>query len=179
MDDALVLELLAEALQYPRLADASRLRAGAHRLPEGDVVRAAVAGVAEYLETAPPGEPEERYTALFDLNPVATLHVGYHLFGDSYERGEFLAGLASEVRRHRVSTGEELADFLPTVLRLLAALPEAEDRDLLVSMALLPAVLRMNQALAESEAPWIRVLRVLPGRLLTMAPPREEVSVHA
>ncbi len=179
MEEAVVLEMVAQALEYPRPEDALRLRAAAYRLPEGDAVRDALTGVAEYVQTAPPGEPEERYTALFDLNPVATLHVGYHLFGDSYERGEFLAGLAAEERRHGVAAGDELADFLPTVLRLLARLPDREDRDVLLELALLPAVLRVNQALAESEAPWVRVLRVLPGRLAASLPRQEEVVRHA
>src|SRR5690242_1791168 len=36
---------------------------------------------------------QERYTQTFDLNPVCTLEVGYHLFGESYKRGLFLANL--------------------------------------------------------------------------------------
>lgn len=177
--DAAVLETLAEALLYPSADQACRLRTAAHRLPDGHPAHEALTGLAEYLQSAPVGEPEERYTALFDLNPVATLHVGYHLFGDSYERGELLAGLSAEERRAGVEAGGELADFLPTVLRLLSRLEDEEARVVLIEIALLPALARINQALAESDAPWVRILRVLPGRLAAAVPPHREVASHA
>ena len=60
--------------------------------------------------------------ALFDLNPVCTLHVGYHVFGDTYPRGAFLVNLAARAARRRRRPRRRLPDHLPTVLRLLGAL---------------------------------------------------------
>ena len=37
---------------------------------------------------------QESYTQIFDLNPVCTLEAGYHLFGENYKRGLFLANLS-------------------------------------------------------------------------------------
>ncbi|HSE32303.1 MAG TPA: hypothetical protein VLA93_12100, partial [Pyrinomonadaceae bacterium] len=36
---------------------------------------------------------QELYTRTFDLNPACALEIGYHLFGENYKRGEFLANL--------------------------------------------------------------------------------------
>jgi nitrate reductase delta subunit len=96
---------------------------------------------------------------------VCTLHVGYHVFGDTYPRGEFLAALGAELRQAGVSTNGDLPDFLPTVLRLLARLEEPEGRQALRQHALLPALQRMRTALVASQDPWSRLLRALPGAL--------------
>lgn len=160
------LETLVDCLEYPVPATASHARQAAAALatlhPE---VTCALWDLAVFLEQAAPGEPEERYTTLFDMNPVCTLHVGYHVFGDTYPRGEFLAALGAELRQAGVSTNGDLPDFLPTVLRLLARLGEPEDRRALRQHALLPALQRMGASLAASQDPWSRLLRALPAAL--------------
>src|SRR5450830_1452086 len=116
------------------------------------------------MDAAPAGEAEERYTALFDLNPVCTLHAGYHLFGEDYKRGELLAGLAAELRRAEIPNWTELPDFFPTLLRL-AARSDAEAQATLVDYLLLPALVKMTDALKPSESPWAAVVRALSSAL--------------
>ena len=48
---------------------------------------------ARKTATLPLATLQELYTQTFDLNPVATLEIGYHLFGENYKRGLFLAQL--------------------------------------------------------------------------------------
>jgi nitrate reductase delta subunit len=149
---------------------------------------------AAYLETSPAGEAEERYTPRFDLSPVCTLHVGYHLFGETYQRGAFLAGMSGELRsRGLAPTDGELADHLAAVLRLLARVTDADERETLVDRALLPALQRMSVALGDSTSPWTNVIRALPcclerfgsGETLELALPSltpgstQEVSLDA
>ena len=157
------LDALACCLEYPGAHTARQARLGANALAS-DYPRlsAALWSLAVYLERTPPGRAEERYTALFDVNPVCTLHVGYHVFGDTYPRGEFLAALCAELRNAGVPTNGDLPDFLPTLLRLLDRLAEPEDRRSLRQIALLPAVRRMAEALAASKDPWSGILRALP-----------------
>lgn len=126
-------------------------------------------------------EAQEIYSRLFDLQPVCTLHLGYHLFGEAYQRGALLSGLAVEMRKAGVATRGELPDYLPAVLELLAALPDGEDREMLVDGLLLPALTRMTEAMKESESPWARVLRSLPGFLAPLGggcplPPPERTN---
>lgn len=160
-----ILELAAAALEYPDDRSASRVREGLERIgsscPE---MSNALARLAAWLDSAAPGVAEERYTSLFDLSPVCTLHAGYHVFGETYQRGALLAGLVEELRKAEVSERGELSDFLPTLLRLLPRQSE-EDRATLVDYVLLPALVRMNVALEGSTSPWADVLRALPKTL--------------
>jgi nitrate reductase delta subunit len=160
--DQRTFDLLGDCLRYPVAGTATRAREAAAALaPSQPALAAALWGLAVYLERAPEGEPEERYTMLFDLQPVCTLHVGYHVFGDTYPRGELLAGLGAELRQAGISTHGDLPDFLPTVFRLLGRL-DPEDARLLSEIALLPALRKMAAALADSKDPWSRILHTLP-----------------
>ena len=44
-----------------------------------------------YAEATPPLKLQEIYTAAFDLDPATSLHLTYHLMGDSEDRGKALA----------------------------------------------------------------------------------------
>lgn len=175
------LELLAVAMEYPEEGTLESVREAARRVEgEAPELAAALGALADLLESAPAGEAEERYTVLFDLSPVCTLHVGYHLFGETYQRGAFLAGMAGELRIAGLEPkGGELADHVSSVLRLLARAND-EDRATLVDLALLPALTRMSVALGDAPqvedpagaAPsrragnvWAGVLRALPSFL--------------
>lgn len=179
-----LLDGVASCLEYPGAETAERARAVADEAASQHAELArSLWHLAVYLETAPRGEAEERYTQLFDMSPVCTLHVGYHLFGDTYQRGAFLSGLGAELRR--AGLGEtargDLPDFLPTLLRLVGRLSEPESQQVLVEDAVAPAVERMREALKEAEAPWRAVLDALPPLLhesagRTTEPVGQEVS---
>lgn len=163
MRDRETLDLVARCLEYPGPGTARAARIAAERATADEPGLAhALWHLAVGLETAPLGEAEERYSALFDLNPVCTLHVGYHVFGDSYPRGAFIAGLARELRQAGVEWKHDLPDFLPTVLRLMARLPE-EDASVLAERILRPALAKMAKALEGSSSPWSKLLAALPG----------------
>ena len=144
------LDLLASCLDYP----------GPGAAP---LARDAASGLAST-------EPELS-SALFDINPVCTLHVGYHVFGESYARGEFLAALAAELRTAGVGTRGDLPDYLPTMLRLLGRIEQDDDRRSLRQLALLPALRKIATALARSTDPWSGLLRALPGALREASDP--------
>ena len=59
---------------------------------------------------------QECYTRIFDLNPVCTLEVGYHLFGENYKRGLFLANLSETEKSHEVAL---VAPLFTSRIRLL------------------------------------------------------------
>lgn len=69
---------------------------------------------------------QELFTRSFDVQAVTTLDIGYVLFGDDYKRGEMLANLNREHNEAGVDCGTELADYLPNILRLMAALGDEE-----------------------------------------------------
>lgn len=156
-----VLDEIAGCLEYPEPATAERARLAAGALASfHPAISSALWHLAVHLEQARHGEAEERYTTLFDVSPVCTLHVGYHLFGESYARGELLAGLAGELRPAGLSSDGDLPDFVPVLLRLLGRLG-AEDARLLREGALVPGLRKMAEAVAEASDPWSRLVCAL------------------
>lgn len=157
--DAGFLAAVADVLEYPGTQGPDLAAPGAP-----PALASALRALDAYLAAAPAGEAEERYTALFDLNPACTLHAGYHLFGEDYKRGELLAGLAAELREAGIPIGTELPDYVPALLRLAAG-SEPDARATLVDHLLLPALVKMNGCLQGSESPWAGLLRALPEAL--------------
>ena len=154
-----VLGDLAALLTYPRagfrsLAEQSmtRLRAAA---PEAAAALEIFAGTVSQKSEA---ELEELFTAAFDMNPAAALEIGWHLYGENYERGAFLVLMRGHMRRLGVREGRELPDYLPNVL---AALDRMEDCDArgLAREKILPALGKIRKALAGS--PYDGVLRAI------------------
>ena len=103
---------------------------------------------------------QERYAATFDVNPAVCLYVGYHLFGDSYPRGAFMARLAGEFQKVGFEFDRELPDHLPIVLRYLAR-PDALDAVELVDDAMVPALRTIVRAFAETSSPYAALLEAV------------------
>lgn len=105
---------------------------------------------------------QEAYTAAFDLDGRCALYVGHHLFGEDVRRSLFMARLACEYRAWAPSAaGQDLPDRLPAMLRYLdAPIPDDERREL-IEHAILPAVRRVTQALADRDHPYAPLLRAL------------------
>ncbi len=118
---------------------------------------------------------QERYAATFDVNPAVCLYVGYHLFGDSYPRGAFMARLAGEFNKVGFSFDRELPDHLPVVLRYLAR-PDAVDAVELVDDAMVPALRTIVLAFAETSNPYAALLEAI---LLTFERPGNDGTPEA
>ena len=88
-------------------------------------------------------ELQELFTRTFDLNPVCTLEIGWHLFGEDYQRGEFLVKMRGRLRERAIEESTELPDHLTHALRLLD-LMEAEEAAEFVEELLLPALGKMH-----------------------------------
>lgn len=106
---AKVLLTIAAALRYPSTSPA--------RFEEA-------ADFFDEIAHVDPTGLEELYTTTFDLNPVATLEAGWHLWGEQYERGRFLADLRGLQERLGIEGGSELPDHLTLLLPTIASDPE-------------------------------------------------------
>jgi nitrate reductase delta subunit len=137
-----------------------------------------------FVEQASPARLEELYTGTFDLQAVCYPYVGYHLFGDSYKRGMFMAQLNAGYREKGFSTGKELPDHVAVILRFLASVPEAERNgttapddefgQALLGEGLIPALNKMARAFDDqSDNPYAGVLRAL---LLVLHSPSDQVT---
>ncbi len=114
-------------------------------------------------------ELQERYTRTFDLNPVCALEVGYHLFGEDYKRGEFLANMRATENPYELGQEFQLPDYLPVVLRLLTKLDDTELRAQLIGYCLLPALKQMRVPFKKKENPYGNVIFFVDELLKSIA----------
>lgn len=103
---------------------------------------------------------QEKYTQTFDLDPVCSLEIGWHLFGENYNRGEFLVELRRTLRRLELTESTELPDHLSNVLPILGRLPQRE-ADRFVSRYLLPALEKMLSGLSGSDGGYACLLEAV------------------
>lgn len=112
---------LADALSYP--GDGYLATIAACRAALAPWAPAAAEDVASFEHAAAAltvGGLQELHTSTFDLDPRTTLDVGWHVFGESRERGPFLATLRADLRATGVPETPELPDHLTHILRLVA-----------------------------------------------------------
>lgn len=112
--------LLAQALSYPYSGLLDELQAGLAgmgKIPGRDGLAAFVKKIGR-LSLA---QWEELATATLDLNPAAAPYVGFQIWGESYQRGAFMAQLNRALAELDIDPAGELPDHLVPVLRYLAA----------------------------------------------------------
>ncbi len=106
-----------------------------------------------YAEMTPLVKLQETYTTAFDLDPATSLHLTYHLLGDSEDRGKALARLLWLYHREGYDAAlGELPDYLPMILEFLALCPEPDDATLLWTC--LGTVTALAGRLAENGHPY-------------------------
>ena len=115
---------------------------------------------AEAVKNLSVGQMEELYIETFDMNPAATLDIGWHLFGEDYARGELLVKLRSENRRYGVEERGELPDNLSIVLSLLSRMPE-EDAEAFAREYLLPSLRKIREGIKRKDNPYLNLLTAL------------------
>ncbi len=112
-------------------------------------------------------EAQELYVQTFDLNPICALEVGWQLYGDNYDRGNFLVTMRQELERYAVPENVELPDHLCHVLPLLARMDPGPARSL-GAASVVPALKKMLAAFEGKESPYEGVLKAL-SRILELA----------
>ncbi len=115
----------------------------------------AFALVAQGLELR---ELQELYTRGFDLNPDCSLDLGWHLFGETYQRGQFLAMMRHHLHEHGIDECKNLPDHLPGLLELGMKLERQDAMDL-VDDCILPALEKIIPA--HKESAYLHVLQAL------------------
>ena len=165
-------ESLASLLDYPGADWCSSIET-CGELVSGETPEIANAFTAfrEKVLTLSVSDLQELYTRTFDLNPVCALEIGYHLFGENYKRGQFLAGLRQTETPFDLGQEHQLPDYLPVLMRLLTKLEDDELRPSLIGECLIPAIEKMLAALKDSENPYRYLLETVQATL------RSEVGI--
>ena len=156
--EAAVLEALAELLCYPRAGFDAAVAACRASVPAVCVEAAAgVEAFAAVVTGRPVSELEELYAQTFDFDPKCTLEIGWHLFGEEYERGAFMVRLRGMLRERGVAESSELPDHLSHVLPLLARL-DAVEAGRLAGACVQPALEKILASLAGRDNPYAHLL---------------------
>jgi nitrate reductase molybdenum cofactor assembly chaperone len=134
-----------------------------------------LAAFVERTKTQSVEELQELYTQTFDMTPACALEVGWHLFGEDYQRGRFLVDMRAKLRAHGIPESGELPDHLASMLMLVAK-TDAEEADGLVKNALVPAVDKILGSLQTTGSPFLPAMNAIRQLLLDSAPADAEVS---
>ena len=141
----MTLEALAPLLTYPG--------------PQYKTTSATCPEFARAIEPLSTEELQEAWVRTFEMTPECCLDIGWHLFGENYERGEFLVMLRQELKRHGIAESTELPDHLSHVLPLVARM---EAPRAFTERFLKPALDRILAGLAGSPfEPLLRAVRTL------------------
>ena len=182
MNNQQIYELLAAVLRYPDEGYLGRVERCAFALR--DRYPEAARSIRDFAEEIAPLSPEdaqELFTRTFDLNPVCSLELGWHLFGEQYERGSMLVKMREELRRYRIAESSELPDHLVHALQLLARM-EDERAEEFATAVVLPALHKMLPNFNDKQCPYQKVMQavwvVLHGRYPIEIPAAEEPALR-
>lgn len=157
--DSFSLSRLADLVDYPGpawphvLEEARRYAAS---WPEP--ARSELIAFLDWAEPRPAVAVEELYAATFDSSDDCALEVGWHLYGEAYQRGVFLVEMRGRLRQCGIEEGSELPDHLSHVLRWLAV-AEAKEASRLERFALAPAIAAIVAGLERRANPYASLLR--------------------
>lgn len=176
--DFRVMSSMAVLIDYPTPELPAQARAVSDYLQSNSKIwQDLLEGFALHVSLTPFSEAEETYTQAFDMNPSCTLEIGWHLFGETYKRGSFLANMRASLRAHNVEEGSSLPDYLPNLLRLLPKL-DPKDAQGLVSDCILPSLAKIRPKL-ENATPYDLLLESLDLMLQELAPLPTVAESHA
>jgi len=160
MAPAGLLPLLARLLEYPDAAYPGWLAmCRGQGCPGGADAADSLRAFADRVAGEPIEALQELFTRTFDFDPKCTLDVGWHLYGENYERGDFLARMREELARHGVEEGRELPDHLPRLLEVMSR-ATSDLASELSGRFVLPAVERIRGGL-DPESPFVLVMAVV------------------
>ncbi len=155
-------EILADLLDYPVADWQSRCDECKEPLTaESESFMSQFSLFASETERLSLSDLQELYTRTFDLSPVCALDIGYHLFGENYKRGVFLANLRETEAPFDLGQEHQLPDYLPVLLRLLTKLNDEELRSALIVDCMIPALEKMLKTLSEGENPYRHLIELV------------------
>jgi nitrate reductase delta subunit len=120
---------------------------------------------------------QELYTQTFVLNPVCSLDIGCHLFGENDKRLEWLAKLRETEAPYELGQANQFPDHLPVLLRLLTRLEDEERRNALIVDRLIPALGKMLEALSQTNNPYQDLIEVISNALKNELPDPESSEI--
>jgi nitrate reductase delta subunit len=162
-----ILSLYAQLFSYPEQAYAASIARCQTRL--AGIYPWAAAQLEPLSKVAAQGslkDLEEIYTRTFDMQPHCCPYIGFQLCGESRGRTLFLLKLKEIYLAHNFEEGAELPDHLGVMLRFLSQSADEQEREVIISDGMRPALEKMITAFAEQpEHPYAALLGSLQAFL--------------
>ncbi|MFQ5498845.1 MAG: nitrate reductase molybdenum cofactor assembly chaperone [Candidatus Zixiibacteriota bacterium] len=150
---------LSNLLVYPTDASTTEVAECERLLKEcGSPARSYIATFAKHVQGSTVENLEELYTRTFEINPVCTMEIGWHLFGERYERGAFLVKMRQAMRQFQLAESAELPDHLIHVLQVLGRMAP-DEATTFVSEAVMPAIDKMMDGFKDKDNVYRAVLQ--------------------
>lgn len=165
MTNAEHFDALARLLRYPEdgyQKNVSALRA--HLEATNSPSSADIASFDDAVRKLPLSDCEELFTRTFEINPACALEVGWQLYGENYERGNFIVSMRQGMKLFDLPESSELPDHLSHVLQSVGRM-KAEQASEFIGKLVLPAVKKMNEGLKDKDNPYRFVLNGILSEL--------------
>ena len=120
------LTLLAKILSYPEQSYKEKALEFINTFDPASKESEMLETFHKYAVLAEHYQIEELFTSTFDMNKTACLELGWHLFGEDYQRGEFLVKMRGSLEEYQIKESIELPDHISHCLLLLAVLDYEE-----------------------------------------------------
>jgi nitrate reductase molybdenum cofactor assembly chaperone len=110
-------------------------------------------------------ELQEKFTQTFDMSPSTSLDLGWHLYGEAYERGAFMLKIRELLRIQGIKESSELPDHLTHVLAVIDGLNDSECGDF-VHKYIQPAIKKIMDGFKDSKNPYQHVIQYIDELLI-------------
>jgi nitrate reductase molybdenum cofactor assembly chaperone NarJ/NarW len=114
----------------------------------------------EFVESVNLSALQERFTQTFDMNPSTCLDIGWHLYGEAYQRGAFLVELRQLLKENKIKESSELPDHFTHILAILDILKPEDQQQFIVNFVI-PAIKKILIGFGDEKNPYKHVIEFL------------------
>ncbi len=114
----------------------------------------------DFVSETPIADLQEKFTQTFDMSPNTCLDLGWHLYGEAYERGAFMLKIRELLREQGIAESSELPDHLSHILAALDGLIE-DDQQAFVHQYIQPALTKILDGFKDSNNPYQNVIQFM------------------
>lgn len=161
----MLLQTLAQLIQYPTEESVGRanqcLKILESQAPQSSSL---FKPYLDYLKGHSLADLEEEYVKIFDFNQDRALEIGWHLYGETYSRGDFLVKMRGLLYRNGIEETSELPDHLGHVLRVMETMEPEETLDF-AGNYVLPALEKLIEATHSKKTPYEDLLLTIQSVL--------------
>ena len=103
---------------------------------------------------------QELYIESFDMNPSTTLDLGWHLYGENYNRGKFLVKVRNLMREKGIKESTELPDHLTHIIMVISRMESAEQNEFGKNY-IIPALKKIAKGFENTDNPYKHLIKFI------------------